>query len=125
MKILVVDDDTGILNALRASLVSFGYQVIVAKGAHQALKIINGSTTNTDIVDLLVTDLRMPGMNGLELIRSARRTSPELKALLITAYGNDEVHEFVKNLGSCEYLEKPFSPENVRRLIIDIPEGRW
>jgi len=123
MKILLVDDDIGILNALKAGLVSFGHQVMIAKRAHQALQIINNSTIRSDVIDLLVTDLRIPDMNGLELIRSARRTRPTLKALLITAYGNDEIRESVKILGSCKYLEKPFSPESVKELIKNLPEG--
>lgn len=124
MKILLVDDDAGILNAMKANLVSFGYEVMFTKKAHQALQIIHGSTGHSDFVDLLITDLRMPGMDGLELIRSARRNNPTLQALLMTAYGNDEIRETVKALGSCGYLEKPFSPEIVKQHINNLLRGR-
>ena len=117
MNILIVDDDIGIQNALKAGLVSVGYRVIVAEEANQALRILKDFVAIKDPIDLLVTDLRMPGMDGLELIRLARIISPPLKTLLMTAYGNDEIRKAVDLLGACGYLEKPFSPNRALRLI--------
>ena len=110
MKILVVDDDTGTLNALKASLISVGYQVEVAEGASQALKILRNAVTSMNNVDLMLTDLKMPDMNGLELIRFARKESPGLKTLLMTAHGTGKTQKALERIGSCGYLEKPFSP---------------
>lgn len=117
MKILIVDDDIGIQNALKAGLVSFGYRVIVAEEANEALKILKDFAAIKDPIDLLITDLRMPGIDGLELIRLARIISPALKTLLMTAYGNDDIRKAVDLLGACGYLEKPFSPNNALQLI--------
>ncbi len=59
--------------------------------------------------DLLITDLRMPGMNGLELMMQARATAPELPVVVITAYGGPEVIAQVRGSSAVEYLEKPFA----------------
>lgn len=113
MKILVVDDDLGILNALRAGLSSFGYQVVVAEGGRQALKIIATSNDVAEPVDLIVSDLKMPDMNGLELIRSVRKERPGLASILMTAFGSTDVRKEAMGLGSCEYIEKPFTPQSL------------
>ena len=116
MKILIVDDDAGTLNALKVGLSSFGHNVVVAEEGHQALKVIETSTEGSEPVDLMVTDLKMPGMNGLELIRSAKKLSPALASILITAFGDDDVRRDVVAL-KCGYIEKPFTPETLMKMI--------
>jgi len=118
--ILVVDDDPAILNALDANLTSFGYHVVTAKGGFEALKIIKSSRSENELVRFLVTDLKMPGMNGIELIRSSRKLIPNLKAILITAYGGNNVRKGIKGLEGCGYLEKPFEPEKLHKLIMEL-----
>lgn len=113
MKILIVDDDRGILNALKVGLTSFGHEVVVAENGNQALNIIEENKS----VDLMITDLKMPGMNGLELIRLAKESKPGFMVILITAYGDDSVREEVRNLGSCGYIDKPFRPEDIFKAI--------
>lgn len=113
MRILVVDDDTGTLNALKAYLASAGHEAVVAKDGYQALSAIRTSTDRAESIDLLVTDLKMPGMDGLELIRAARNERPGLPIILMTAYGDDSVRREITGLGSCRYLDKPFSPETL------------
>lgn len=116
MRILIVDDDSGTLNALKAGLSSFGHQVVVAEEGYQALKIIETSTEGTESVDLMVTDLIMPGMKGLELIRSAKKARPGLASILITAFGDHDVQKEVVAMG-CGYIEKPFTPETLLKMI--------
>jgi DNA-binding NtrC family response regulator len=113
MRILVVDDDTGTLNALKASLASAGHEAVVAEDANQALSAIRGSTDRAESIALLVTDLKMPGMDGLELIRAAQKERPGLPSILMTAHGDRSVRREVAGLGSCRYLGKPFSPERL------------
>lgn len=119
MKILIVDDDTGILNALRIGLTGFGYEVVVAENGDQALKIIGASIEAAEPVDIMVTDLRMPDMNGLELIRLSREEKPGLAAILMTANGDDSIREEARNLGGCEYIEKPFGLNDILKVIRD------
>ena len=109
MKVLVVDDEPGMVNTLEAGLVSAGYQVVTASNGGQALQIIKLSSKKAEPVGLLVTDLIMPGINGLDLVELARQLLPGLPAILVTAYGVDNVCKDAMSLGSCEYLEKPFN----------------
>lgn len=120
MKILAVDDDPAILNALDANLTSFGYHVVTAKDGFEAIKTIKSSGSENEPVVFLVTDLKMPGMNGIELIRSARELIPGLKAILITAYGDNNVRKDIKDLEGCGYIEKPFEPEKLHKLIMEL-----
>lgn len=117
MKILVVDDDPGTRNSLKAGLTSFGYQVLAAADAPEALKILESSISGVEPVEIMVTDLKMPGMNGLELIRSARKMRSGLAAILMTAYGDDHIREEVTNLGRCGYIDKPFGPGTLLNMI--------
>jgi DNA-binding response OmpR family regulator len=122
VKILIVDDDQGVRNALTAGLTSFGYQVLATANGRDALKIIESSITETSTggvepVEVMVTDLKMPGMNGLELIRSAKKMSPGLAAILMTAFGNEHIREEVTNLGRCRYIDKPFGPGTLLKII--------
>jgi len=109
MRVLIVDDEPCMVDTLEAGLVSAGHQVDTASNGGQALQIVTLSTKRRTPVELLVTDLIMPGVNGLDLIRSARKLLPALPAILITAYEVNGVRKEVVSLGSCEYLEKPFN----------------
>ncbi len=120
MKILVVDDDPGNRNALETGLTSFGYQVLVAPDGPEALKIIESSINAGEPVEVMVTDLKMPGMNGLELIRAAKKVSPGLGAILMTASGDDHIREEVTNLGRCRYIDKPFVSGTLVNMIQEI-----
>ena len=117
MKVLVVDDEPGMVNTLEAGLVSAGYQVVTASNGGQALQIIKLSSKKAEPVGLLVTDLIMPGINGLDLVQSARQLLPGLPAILVTAYGVDNIRKDVMSLGSCEYLEKPFNMSDLTTVI--------
>lgn len=123
MKILIVDDDPGTRNALKAGLTSFGYQVLAAADAPEALKIIESSINSVEPVEIMVTDLKMPGMNGLELIRSAKKMRSGLAAILMTAYGDNHIREEVTNLGRCKYIDKPFGPVTLLNMIEESVAG--
>lgn len=117
MTILIVDDDPGILNSFEVSLASQGYQTMLAKNGQQALKIIKSSIKNTKLLKLMVTDFLMPGMNGIELILSARKIKPNLEFVLMTAYGNHDVKQEALKLGIGRYIEKPFTPESLLKVV--------
>ncbi len=117
MTILIVDDDPGILNSFEVSLASQGYQTMLAKNGQQALKIIKSSIKSTKPLKLMVTDFLMPGMNGIELILSARKIKPNLEFVLMTAYGNHDVKQEALKLGIGRYIEKPFTPESLLKVV--------
>jgi two-component system, cell cycle sensor histidine kinase and response regulator CckA len=117
MRILVVDDDPGALNAIRVGLLSLGYEVFIARSGEDALEIIHSVRENNEQTDLLLTDLWMPGISGLELIHSAREIMPGIRAIIMTAYGDDHVQTKIRELGNCGYVEKPFQPWVLARMI--------
>jgi CheY-like chemotaxis protein len=104
--ILIVDDEPRVAFFLSKALehADQDYQVSVAHSGEEALETINRTP-----VDLLVTDLRMPGINGLQLMRWVRASSPQTRTILITAYGNDEVETEAHRLEAYRYITKPFS----------------
>jgi CheY-like chemotaxis protein/predicted regulator of Ras-like GTPase activity (Roadblock/LC7/MglB family) len=79
------------------------YQVSIAHSGEEALETLDRSPA-----DLLVTDLRLPGITGLDLIRWVRASSPQTRTILITAYGNDEVEAEARRLEAYRYITKPF-----------------
>jgi len=117
MRVLVVDDEPCVADTLEAGLVSAGHQVVTAPNGGRALQIVTLSAKKRNPVDLLVTDLIMPGVNGLDLIRSARQLLPGLAAILITAYSVNNVRKEVMSLGHCQYLEKPFNITELTNVI--------
>lgn len=109
-RILVVDDAQRVVHFFSVSLerVGDGYEVLGAYSAEQALEIMR-----EEEVDLLVSDLRLPGLDGLALIQQARARSPRLPAILFTAFDSEEVREEAKRIGVDGYLVKPFSIEDL------------
>ena len=103
--VLIVDDEPKVAFFLSKALERSNrdYCVSVAHSGEEALEVLNQSS-----VDLLVTDLRMPGISGLELIRWVRASSPQTRTILITAYGNDEVEAETRRLEAYRYITKPF-----------------
>src|SRR5712692_1753577 len=110
--ILVVDDDEGVRENL-AGLV--GYSVLTAANATEAMEALRKHA-----VDLLLTDYRMPGPNGVELIESARRAKPGLRAVLMTAFGDTFTEIESVRRGAIGYLNKPFEADEITGLVARI-----
>jgi DNA-binding NtrC family response regulator len=117
MAILIVDDDPGILNAFEISLASKGYHIMSAQNGRQALQIIKSSLKGAEPVNVMLVDFVMPGMDGIELILSARKINPDLEFILMTAYGNNKVKQKALKLGIGRYIEKPFMPDSLLKMI--------
>ncbi|NNG00515.1 MAG: sigma-54-dependent Fis family transcriptional regulator [Desulfobacteraceae bacterium] len=110
--IMIVDDDLKILEVLDARLSSAGFKILKAAGATQALK-----TLESESVDLMISDMKMPDMGGMELLEKARATLPNLPVIFITAYGN--IPDAVKAVkaGAVDYLAKPFEGQQLLKKI--------
>jgi DNA-binding NtrC family response regulator len=103
-RLLVVDDDVQMLSALEAALRRKGHTVETASnGIDAASKLENAS------VDAVITDLRMPGMDGLELLHHVRRTKPALPVIVLSAYGTVPTAVDAMKIGATDFLLKPFS----------------
>ena len=115
--ILIVEDEPTAAFSLGRMLehLNESYRVNIAHSGEEALDALNNQP-----VDLLVTDLRMPGISGLELIRRVRASSPQTQAILITAYGSAEVETEAHRLGVCRYISKPFLVEDLLNAVQEV-----
>jgi two-component system response regulator (stage 0 sporulation protein F) len=104
--ILVVDDDPGVRFALTEVLRDRGHRVIAAASGLEALGLLEG-------VDVVVTDLVMPGMDGLELVSRIAERAPALPVLLVTAHGSDQMVRIASSRGACGCLRKPFDIDEI------------
>ena len=102
-RVLVVDDEASIRDLLSKTLALVDYEVDTAADATSALTRVRGTE-----YDLLIADLRMPGMDGLTLIRQVRRIRTELPVIIITGFSTESSAIEAVNLGVAGYLRKPF-----------------
>src|SRR5438093_334210 len=112
--LLVADDDPGLRESLERTLTREGYRVLLASDGRAALERVQGGG-----IDLIVTDLKMPGLTGLELLRAAKAIAPDLDVILLTAFGT--VEEAVKAMkdGAYDFLTKPFGRKEGRFELAD------
>ncbi|HEX9340853.1 MAG TPA: response regulator [Thermoplasmata archaeon] len=110
--ILIVDDDEGVRENLAELFDVVGYRVLTAASAPEAMEHLA-----RERVDLLLTDYRMPGPNGVELIDAARRARPGLRAVLMTAFGDSFTEIESVRRGAVGYLNKPFEADEVTGLV--------
>jgi DNA-binding NtrC family response regulator len=111
-RILVVDDDEVTCKNLRRILTKAGYCVVTHSNSARALEDLHHNS-----FDLLVSDLRMPYMDGLTLLDEAKRFSPQLEVILITGYATVQEAVFATKKGAFHYLSKPFTPEELRQVV--------
>ena len=107
-RLLVVDDSLDTLDILEQNLVSRGYDVVTATAARPAMELLAARP-----FDLVLTDLRMPEVDGLELVRFVRSRFPDTEVMMITGYATIESAVEAVKLGAEEYLQKPFTDEEL------------
>ena len=117
-RILVIDDDAVAGEFLQEALLRDGYEVIAYTSALEALK------QDLSQYDLLMSDIRMPGMDGLQFLSEVQKQWPNLPVILMTAYGSLETTMEAISLGAWDYISKPFSPEDCRILVKKVLEVR-
>ena len=119
-RILVVDDEQGMLEVFADTLqrVPDVEVVLESQSLRAAERLINES------VDLLIADIRMPGLGGVELVRRAREHDPNLAVLVLTAYPTVETAVEAMRLGAVDYIVKPFEPEELRSLVARLLESK-
>ncbi len=107
-RLLIVDDDPGMRENLAELFESLGYDVRTAANTPEALAVLGDQD-----VDLLLTDYKMPGPTGVELIEAARKRQPGLRAVLMTAFGDSFTEIESVRRGAVGYLNKPFEADEV------------
>jgi CheY-like chemotaxis protein len=105
-KVLVVDDDPVVRKSFDRVLSGKGYAVITAENGEEALQKLN-----SEQYDVVYTDIRMPGMSGLEVAEKVKARQPWTPVVIITGYGNDAAEARAKAAGVANFLHKPLSPE--------------
>ncbi|HXH97446.1 MAG TPA: sigma-54 dependent transcriptional regulator [Gaiellaceae bacterium] len=117
--LLVADDDPGLRESLERALTREGFRVVLASDGTAALERLQAGG-----IDLVLTDLKMPGLTGIELLRAVKAIAPDVDVILLTAFGT--VEEAVKAMkeGAYDFLTKPFQRAQVLRLIRQALERR-
>jgi DNA-binding NtrC family response regulator len=112
-RVMFVDDEEGVRASWNRFLAERGFEVTTAEDGMKAI----GQLESEAPVDVVVADLRMPGLDGLQLLEWVQEKRPDTPFILLTGYGNDEVEHRARELGVYEYLNKPISPEALATVI--------
>ena len=119
-KILVVDDEAAILRLLKEALSQWGYQVTGASSGAEALQALRG-----DMFDAVITDIRMPDMNGLELLKEIKRHDESVEVVVMTGYPTIASAVEALKEGAFDYLSKPLLLDELRHLMVRMTERRF
>src|SRR5512145_569449 len=119
-KVLVVDDERSILLLLKEALSQWGYQVTVASSAAEALGLLK-----SELFDALITDIRMPDMSGLELLREVKKQDESIEVVMMTGYPTISSAVQALKEGAYDYLSKPLILDELRHLMAKMMERRF
>lgn len=112
--ILVIDDEKGICAFFEKVLTKEGYRVLTALSGDRGLAIIK-----MEKPDMVLLDLKMPGMDGIEVLRQIKKIDKNIVVIILTAYGTMETARMAMRLGAFDYLTKPFDLEYVKAVVKD------
>ncbi len=113
-QILLVEDDDGVRSFSADALKNFGYIIIEAQSGQNALKLVEDGNL---AIDLLITDIIMPGMNGAELVEKIQKKIPQCKVLFVSGYTYDHLMENGALKSRINFLQKPYSIQNLLEMI--------
>lgn len=112
MKILVVDDEEGARELFNTILTDEGYEVSLAASGDEALSQFKNQPFN-----LVITDIKMPVMDGLQLLQEIRKIGSKTDVIMVTAYGEVESYLKAMSLGAAEYINKPIRIKELKRIV--------
>jgi DNA-binding NtrC family response regulator len=119
IKLLIVDDETLFLNAIAERLTRRGFDVRTASNGHDAVKL-----AREEKFDIALVDLKMPGMDGSEVLRVLKHEHQFLEAIILTGHGSLESAVELTKLGAFSYLPKPYELEKLIQVLRDAYEAR-
>ncbi|MDH5714909.1 MAG: response regulator [Candidatus Aminicenantes bacterium] len=119
MSILVVDDEPIVCDSCKKILTEKGFTVETALNGEEALK-----TFKKGDFDIVIVDLKMPGIDGMEVLRSVKKSKPEVDVLMITGYGTIPSAVEAMKIGAADYVPKPFTPKELGQIISQVVEKR-
>ena len=112
MKILLVDDDKFIRDNFSARLIKSKYEVIYAKNGEEAIEKIA-----SDDFDVVITDIRMPKVNGIEVLKFTKKNKPKIKVIVMSIFVSQEVINEVMKLGAYQYIDKSSFLKDIIRIL--------
>ena len=118
-RILVVDDERSMRELLAIVLRREGYDVLLAESGKSAI-----ATLEKEPVDILISDIKMPDLSGVEVLRAAKRVDQDILGIMITAFASTETAVEAMRLGACDYLSKPFDVDLLRMKVREKIENR-
>ncbi len=113
IKLLVVDDEKGFCSYLKSFFSSRGHKVFTATNAKDALSLVGQESP-----DLVLLDVNMPDMNGLEVLRLIKKDSPRTKVIMVTVSDDEDTREKAKLFGSDDFIKKPFTTDYLQDVVI-------
>lgn len=116
-RILIVDDNVNMGITLQDILIDEGYDVLVANNGQEALNIIAD-----EVPHLIITDLKMPNINGLELLELVKHQYPDIGIIMMTAVGEVNSYLHAMKNGALEYITKPVNPPILKKMIVKFLE---
>jgi DNA-binding NtrC family response regulator len=111
-RILIVDDEESVREMLADLFGILGYEPIVARNGKEALNLLEKQQ-----VSLVISDIKMPIMDGIEMVRQVRERYPSLDVILITGYKPDYSWKEVMKAGACDYITKPFDIDTIEKKV--------
>jgi len=108
-RVLIIDDEKNILVTLAKCLSGAGYEVVTAESGEDGLRRFGEGG-----FDLVLLDMKMPGIDGMEVLRHIKKSAPQAIVIMMTAYGTISSAVEAMKLGAVDYLAKPFTPEEIR-----------
>jgi CheY-like chemotaxis protein len=112
IRIMIIEDDEQMRSLMKDFLEEEGFETDSASGGLEGLRILSDGH-----FDLVITDIRMPGLTGLDILPTIRRLKPEIPIIVVTAYGGDEVRRRCLARGATAYFEKPIHLSQLRAVI--------
>ena|SRR5579862_9726837 len=112
--VLIVDDESTVLNLCRRMLEVGGYQVLTAGGGNEALQLLQ---SNAEPIDLALLDVVMPAMNGIDLANRLQQARPGMRILLMSGFGPKEIARVAGNAQPYRIIWKPFKTESLLRMV--------
>jgi DNA-binding NtrC family response regulator len=112
-KILIVDDEKNIRLTLRRSLETFPFEILDAITGEESLDILQHTH-----IDLILLDLKLPGISGLDVLKAIRERKIDTRIIIISAHGTIESAVESMKFGAIDFIEKPFSPDDIRNLVL-------
>jgi two-component system response regulator PilR (NtrC family) len=110
--LLIVDDELGMRQFMTLLFQRDGHQIRVAESGVRAMELLR-----EEPADLIISDVRMPDMGGIELLREARRLLPDVAVIMMTAFGTEETGRQAKKLGADDFIEKPFDNDYLKEIV--------